>query len=81
MPDGGDRNLGYYFNYQFTSTGSHLAAAEGPWKMEQNLRYVAAKSDKPLVFSVVNAGNIREYVMELSANAAMLWDFKAYRLR
>ena len=79
LPDGGDRNLGYYFNYQFTSTGSHLAAAEGPWKMEQNLRYVAAKSRRPLVFSVVNAGNIREYVMELSANAAMLWDFGAYR--
>ena len=78
LPDGSDRTLGYYFNYQFTSTGSHLAAAEGPWKMEQNLRYVAAKSDHPLAFSVVNAGNIREYVMELSANAAMLWDFKAY---
>ena len=78
LKDGSDRNLGYYFNYQFTSTGSHLAAAEGPWKMEYNLRYVAGKSSKPLAFSVVNAGNIREYVMELSANAAMLWNFKAY---
>ena len=78
LPDASDRRLGYYFNYQFTSTGSHLAAAEGPWKMEANLRYVAAKSRRPLAFSVVNAGNIREYVMELSANAAMLWDFDAY---
>jgi hypothetical protein len=78
LADGTDRNLGYYFNCQFTSTGSHLATAEGPWKMEQNLRYVAGKSGKPLAFSVVNAGNIREYVMELSAHAAMLWDFKAY---
>lgn len=71
-------NLGYYFNYQFTSTGSHIAAAEGPWKMEQNYRYIAKKSKKPLLFSVVNAGNIREHVMELSANAKMMWDFSAY---
>jgi hypothetical protein len=30
------------------------------------------------MFSVVNAGNIREFVMELSANAAMMWDFETY---
>lgn len=71
-------NLGYYFNYQFTSTGSHLAAGEGPWKMEQNFRYVAGKSGKPFALSVVNAGNIREFLMELSANAAMMWKFKTY---
>jgi len=71
--------LGYYFNYQFTSTGSHLAAGEGPWKMEDNYRYVASKTSKPIAFSVVNAGNIREFVMELSANAAMMWDFKSYK--
>lgn len=73
-----DSNLGYYFNCQFTSTGSHIAAAEGPWKMEQNYRYVAQKSKNPILFSVVNAGNIREHVMELSANAAMMYDFKNY---
>lgn len=71
-------SLGYYFNYQFTSTGSHLAAGEGPWKMEQNFRYVAGKSARPISFSVVNAGNIREFVLELSANAAMMWDFDKY---
>jgi hypothetical protein len=72
-------SLGYYFNYQFTSTGSHLAAAEGPWKMEKNFRYVASKSNKPMAFSVVNAGNLREHLMELSANATMMWDFKSYK--
>ncbi len=71
-------SLGYYFNYQFTSTGSHLAAGEGPWKMEQNFRYVAGKSSRPIAFSVVNAGNIREFVFELSANAAMMWNFDSY---
>lgn len=70
--------LGYYFNYQFTSTGSHLAAGEGPWKMEKNFRFVASKSNRPIAYSVVNAGNIREFLTELSANAAMMWDFKQY---
>lgn len=78
MEKGSNRNLGYYFNYQFTSTGAHLAPGEGPWKMEQNYRYVAQKSSKPLLFSVVNAGNLREFVMELAANAAMMWDPEKY---
>lgn len=68
--------LGYYMNFQFTSTGAHLAAAEGPWKMEFNYRY--ANSRRPLLLSVVNAGNLREFVMELAANASMMWDMSAY---
>ncbi len=68
--------LGYYFNYQFTSTGSHLAACEGPWKMEFNYRYVNSKC--PLLFSVVNAGNIREHLTELAANAKMMWSYDQY---
>ncbi|MGI6242521.1 MAG: glycosyl hydrolase 115 family protein [Prevotella sp.] len=68
--------LGYYLNLQFTSTGAHLCEAEGPWKMEENFRYVHSKA--PLYFSVVNMGNVREFLLSASANAAMLWDFKAY---
>ena len=68
--------LGYYMNLQFTSTGSHLAQGEGPWKMEANFRYVQSKA--PIFYSVVNAGNFREFVLSLSANAALLWDFEAY---
>lgn len=63
-------------NFQFTSTGAHLAAAEGPWKMEFNFRYV--NSRRSLALSVVNAGNLREFVMELSANASMMWDMVTY---
>lgn len=70
--------LGYYMNLQFTSTGSHMAQAEGPWKMEQNFRYVNSKNPTPLTFSVVNAGNIREHLFTLSANAEMMWDFDQY---
>lgn len=69
---------GYYMNFQFTSTGSHLAAAEGPRKMEQNYRIVDSLSGGQLLFSVVNAGNLREHVLELSANANMLWNFEKF---
>ena len=68
--------LGYYMNLQFYSTGAHLAPAEGPWKMEANYRYVQSKG--PLTFSVVNAGNVREFLMEMAANAAMMWDSQSY---
>lgn len=69
--------VGLYMNFQFTSTGSHLAPAEGPWKMEYNYRYAMSKA--PLQFSVVNMGNLREYMMEASANASMLWDWDNYK--
>ncbi len=68
--------LGYYMNFGFASTGAHVAPAEGPWKMEFNYRYVNGKS--PLYFSVVNVGNMREFLFELSANADMLWDYDSY---
>ena len=70
--------LGYYMNLQFTSTGSHLAQAEGPWKMEKNYRFVDSKNGEPLCFSVVNAGNLREHLLTLSANADLLWRFESY---
>jgi hypothetical protein len=72
------RLLGYYLNFQFTSTGSHLAAAEGPWKMAANFRVVDQIGKQPLAFTVVNAGNIREHLTELSANADMMWRFKEF---
>ncbi len=68
--------MGYYMNFGFASTGAHIAPAESPWKMEFNYRYINNKS--PLYFSVVNVGNFREFVLELSANAKMLWDYDSY---
>ena len=68
--------LGYYMNLQFTSTGSHLAPAEGPWKMEFNYRYLNNKS--PLYLSVVNSGNFREYMYTMTANAKLLWNYTTY---
>lgn len=72
------RPIGYYLNFEYTSSGPHLAQAEGPWRMEQNYRMVNARSGRPLDLSIVNVGNLREYVLELSANARMMWDFDGY---
>ncbi len=73
---GNEVKLGYYMNFGFASTGAHVAPAEGPWKMEFNYRYVNNKA--PLYFSVVNVGNFREFVLELSANARLLWNLDGY---
>lgn len=68
--------MGYYMNLQFTSTGAHLVQAEGPWKMEFNYRYVNSKS--PLYFSVINMGNIREFLLSMTANGKMMWNIDSY---
>ena len=70
--------LGYYMNFQFTSSGAHLAQAEGPWKMERNFRFINGLAPRPLEFSVVNMGNIREFLLEGSANAAMMGNLQNY---
>lgn len=72
-----ERPLGYYFNVQFTNTGSHLADGEGPWKMEKNHRMLRT-SGPNLQLSIVNSGNIREFPLTLSAHARMMWDFAEY---
>ena len=64
---------GYYLNLQFTSTGAHLAPAEGPWKIQRNYEIIAKASPRPLEFWVVNAGNFREFLQELSAHASIAW--------
>lgn len=66
------RPLGYYFNVQFTNTGSHLADGEGPWKMEQNHRMLL-ESGPNVQLSIVNSGNTREFPFTLSAHAKMIW--------
>lgn len=73
-----DQPLGLYFNMNFVSTGSHVVAGEGPWKMEANFRTINSLNRTPLEFSIVNSGNFREFVMEISANARMMWDFDDY---
>jgi hypothetical protein len=71
------RPLGYYFNVQFTNTGSHLADGEGTWKMEQNHRMLLESGPK-VQLSIVNSGNTREFPITLSAHAHMMWNFASY---
>jgi hypothetical protein len=68
-----DQPIGYYFHSQFTSTGAHLVQGEGPWKLEKNMRFVDDRSSRPVEFWVINAGNVREFALELSTNASLLY--------
>ncbi|WP_020618867.1 glycosyl hydrolase 115 family protein [Paenibacillus daejeonensis] len=76
--DFGNQPLGYYMNFQFTSTGSHYAQAEGPWKIEANYRTIDGLSTSPLVFAEGNMGNLREHLIEGSALASLLWHWDDY---
>lgn len=72
-----DQKIGYYMNLQFTPNGCYLANGEGPWKVEKNLRMVdAGRGDFHL--AVFNAGSVREFILDLSAGAAALWDLENY---
>ena len=72
-----DQKIGYYMNLQFTPNGCYLANGEGPWKVEENLRIVdAARGSFNL--GVFNAGSVREFILDLSAGAAALWDLENY---
>jgi hypothetical protein len=71
----GHNPFGYYFNFQFYTTGSHVTAGEGPWKVALNHQIVSQKAGSTnFVCSVLNAGNVREFTMELAAGGDMLWN-------
>jgi len=75
VPHAANQQFGYYLNLQFFTTGSHVTAGEGPWKVEQNLRDVArAAAPGHLGFVVLNVGNLREFTMEISVASKLLWN-------
>jgi hypothetical protein len=69
-----NRRGGYYMNLQFTSTGSHYAEGEGPWKAARNFAMAEERVGAPLQVSKVNVGNLREFLMSLSAHAVEAWE-------
>jgi Glycosyl hydrolase family 115 len=74
-----DNSVGYYMNLQFNSTGSHLAAGEGPWKVELNNRIVSSQAGPGnYVLAEFNVGNIREFAMEISLGGDLLWNLNSY---
>jgi hypothetical protein len=74
----GSNLFGYYFNLQFYTTGSHLVAGEGPWKLALN-HQIANRQAGPgnFVCSILNAGNVREFTMELAAGGDTLWNLSS----
>lgn len=71
--------VGYYLNLQFNSTGSHLAAGEGPWKIERNLRIVSSQAGPGnLVLVELNIGNVREFAMEIELGGDLAWNLQSY---
>ena len=71
-----DQQYGYYYHFQFTSTGAHFAQAEGPAKLCDNLRYVSQNLGKAPSFVVFNVGNIREFITEITVGGKVLWHFE-----
>lgn len=75
FPHSSDQQFGYYLNLQFFTTGSHVSAGEGPWKVEQNLRMVqSGLRPGKLSLVVLNVGNLREFVTEVAVASKLLWD-------
>ena len=71
--------VGYYLNLQFNSTGSHLAAGEGPWKIEHNLGIVSSQAGPGnLVLVELNIGNVREFAMEIELGGDLAWNLQSY---
>lgn len=71
--------VGYYMSMNFYNTGSHLTAGEGPWKVEDNFRVASTQAGAGnLHFGVMNAGNVREFVLELATGGDLLWNLPTY---
>ncbi len=70
--------IGYYMNLQYYTTGCHLSQGEGPWKMEDNYKYALNKPNTKLDYSVLNLGNVREFLLTADANAKMMWKPSVY---
>jgi hypothetical protein len=72
------RSLGYYMNMNFSNTGSHFAQGEGPWKVEKNIRIASAQAGGRLNLVEFNIGNMREFALEVSMGADLLWNLSSY---
>ena len=79
LPIPADQRYGYYFNIQFFTTGCHMADGEGPWKMEANYRRMGISPDGSLAFGMVNVGNVREFLLTISAAGSLFWNPSSYR--
>jgi len=69
------QKVGYYMNPEYESTGAHITSDEGPWKLENNYRYVMGQAPAGnFAVSILNLGNFREFTLDASAAANLLWN-------
>lgn len=69
------RDIGYYFNIQYTGVGSHLVQGQSPRKLERNLRLIEATVPGHLSDVMLNVGNVREFGPTIAAASALEWNF------
>ena len=63
---------GIYYHLQYYGCGPHLIPMTGLDKLYYNIRRAYDKGDTD--YLILNASNVREFVLELRAYSQMLWD-------
>lgn len=70
------RRYGIYYHAAYCPDGPHRC--EGVNLAKQRYNYALAVSKGDTEYSILNVGNVREFGLSASANAAMTWDFAAF---
>jgi hypothetical protein len=70
------RPYGVYYHHQLWSEGPHLVQAVSPQKTHEILQQVVERGSN--YYAILNASNVRPFVLGLDASARMLRDFPAF---
>ena len=71
-----DTRYGVYYHVAFWGAGPRLAQITSPQKIEHNYRLARERGDT--YYSIVNVGNIREFVLGIKALAEITWNIETY---
>ncbi|MBE6986854.1 MAG: hypothetical protein E7433_05470 [Ruminococcaceae bacterium] len=72
VPRVNTQKYGIYYHLQYFGCGPHLIPMTGLDKLYYNIRRAYDKGDTDYI--ILNASNMREFVLELGAYSQMLWD-------
>ena len=72
--------IGFYFNLQMYSTGSHLVDGEGPYKGVEGFKLVHSRSPGQLTFGMINVGNFREFLLSSQVLTELWWNVGNYNV-
>ncbi len=76
LPRKKDGRYGIYYHLQYFDSGPHLAPQTGLDKLLYNMRLAYEKNDR--AYFIMNVSNVREFVFELAAYAAIAWRTRAF---